>query len=107
MVAPLDELEERFSSQRKAFARNPYPSLEERRKALAGVRAACAYARERLAAALAADFGSHDPSIGLLWELGGVLARIRYTSEHLEAWMQPSEREVDPMLNTSAGVTLQ
>jgi coniferyl-aldehyde dehydrogenase len=98
MVAPHDELEERFSAQRKAFAKNPYPSLEERRKALAGVRAACAYTRDKLAAALAADFGSHDPSIGLLWELGGVLGRIRYTSERLEKWMQPSEREVDPML---------
>jgi coniferyl-aldehyde dehydrogenase len=94
----LEELRTRFSAQRAAFARNSYPSVEERRKNLLALRAACAFVRDKVPAALAADFGSHDPSIGLLWELGGVLGRIRFTSDHLERWMAPVQREVEPLL---------
>src|ERR1700742_4039165 len=108
MAQPMDVLNEQFLAQRAAFGADPFPSADERRKRLTALRAACAFARERVPAALAADFGSHDPSIGLLWELGGVLGRIRYTSERLEQWMQPMEREVDPMLgDAKAYVQLQ
>jgi coniferyl-aldehyde dehydrogenase len=94
----MDVLKERFAAQRAAFAKDPYPAVDERRKNLTALRAACAFVRDKVPRALAADFGSHDPNIGLLWELGGVLGRLRYTSERLEQWMQPVEREVDPML---------
>jgi coniferyl-aldehyde dehydrogenase len=85
-----------FALQRRAFAENSYPTLTERQERLRALRRACATVRQGIAVALAEDFGSHDPSIGLLWELGGVLARIRYTSEKLEEWMKPVPRECDP-----------
>lgn len=90
------ELQQLFETQKKAWQANSYPSLEARRESLKRLRAACAFARKGVAEALAADFGSHDPSIGLLWELAGVLGRIRYTSEHLPRFMASSPREGDP-----------
>lgn len=90
------ELKALFEAQKRAWAAHNYPSLEERLSSLTRLRAACAYARRGIAEALAADFGSHDPSIGLLWELSGVLGRIRYTREHLPRFMQDSPREGDP-----------
>src|SRR5580765_3194081 len=92
----IAQLHEAHARQKKRFAENPYPSLEERRDRLRALRRVCATVRQGIAESLAADFGSHDPSIGLLWELGGVLARLRYTSERLEQWMGPVERECDP-----------
>ena len=90
------ELQQLFQAQKRAWAAHNYPSLEERRESLKRLRAACAFARKGIVEALAADFGSHDPSIGLLWELAGVLGRIRYTSEHLPRFMAPSPRDGDP-----------
>ena len=90
------ELQQLFETQKRAWAAHSYPSLEERRDSLKRLRAACAFARRGVAEALAADFGSHDPSFGLLWELSGVLGRIRYTSEHLPRFMAPSPRDGDP-----------
>jgi len=90
------ELHALFERQKRAFAANGCPTLAERLERLRALRAACKTVRAGIADALAQDFGSHDPSIGLLWELGGVLGRIRYTSERLERWMKPVERECDP-----------
>jgi len=106
MSSAADELRSRFVAQRTAFARDRYPVVDERRKRLTSLRAACAFVRDKVPAALVADFGSHDPSIGLLWELGGVLARIRFTSERLESWMQPVTREVDPLLGDARAYVL-
>jgi coniferyl-aldehyde dehydrogenase len=87
------ELTALFQAQRAAFAAAPDPSLEERRARLVALREVCSYVAPRVADALRADFGSHDPSVGALWELGGVLSRLGHTSEHLAAWMRPSERD--------------
>jgi coniferyl-aldehyde dehydrogenase len=91
-----EQLRAAFDFQRSAFAANPYPTLAQRFDALASLRATCAYVSGRIAGALAADFGSHDPSIGLLWELGGVLSRIQHTAQHLEAWLEPVDRGSEP-----------
>jgi coniferyl-aldehyde dehydrogenase len=90
------QLERSFENQRAAFAAEPYPTLEARLQALATLRDVCAAVRGRMAATLAADFGSHDPNIGLLWELGGVLARIQYAEQNLAHWLAPVDRGSDP-----------
>ncbi len=92
-MTTLAELHSLFAAQQRAFAARPYPTLSDRRQALAQLRATCATVATKLPQALREDFGSHDPSIGLLWELGGVLARLAHTSENLEHWLQPSPRD--------------
>ncbi len=91
----IPELQAIFHAQERAFSQHMFPSHAERIEALKALRELCADITPQVPEALRADFGSHDPSIGLLWELGGVLSRIRYTSEHLEAWLAPSTREAD------------
>ncbi|MET0341526.1 MAG: aldehyde dehydrogenase family protein [Polyangiales bacterium] len=89
-------LEQLFSRQRAAFAAHPPPSRARRLEALAALRATCAYVRKELADALVADFGSHDPSIGLIWELSGVLGRIALAADQLDTWMRDAPRAVHP-----------
>jgi coniferyl-aldehyde dehydrogenase len=96
MSTTIPELQAAFHRQRAAFAAAAYPTLEQRLAALHALRGACAYASSRIARALVADFGSHDPNIGLLWELSGVLARIAHTSEQLPRWLEPVDRGSEP-----------
>jgi coniferyl-aldehyde dehydrogenase len=85
-----------FTAQKRAFLGGQYPSLEERLKRLEALKGVCRTIRPQLGATLAQDFGSHDPTIGMLWELGGVLGRIRHATTHLARWLEPVEREEDP-----------
>jgi hypothetical protein len=73
----IPELRSAFDQQRTAFAADPYPSLAARLHSLATLRSLCAAVSGKLERALRADFGSHDRSIGLLWELSGVLSRAK------------------------------
>ncbi|HEX4477819.1 MAG TPA: aldehyde dehydrogenase family protein [Polyangiaceae bacterium] len=95
------ELHDLFAAQKRASRDCPYPTLAERLDALRALRETVRFVRAELAGALAADFGHHDPSIGLLWELGGVIARIGDAAAHLEEWMRASPRAVDPSLGDS------
>ena len=65
-MTTAQELRSAFERQRAGFAAAPYPTLEERQAALSALRGACAFVTPRIARALVADFGSHDPNIGLL-----------------------------------------
>jgi coniferyl-aldehyde dehydrogenase len=84
------------AAQKRAFLKDPYPSCDERLARLKGVKEVCRAIRPVLGDALTKDFGSHDPTIGMLWELGGVLGRLKHTSERLAKWLEPVEREADP-----------
>ena len=95
-MTTAQELRSAFERQRAGFAAAPYPTLEERQAALSALRGACAFVTPRIARALVADFGSHDPNIGLLWELSGVLARIQHASEQLPRWLEPVDRGSEP-----------
>jgi coniferyl-aldehyde dehydrogenase len=90
-----------FVAQKRAFLEAPYPALAERFERLEALKNVCRFIRPKIGEALAKDFGSHDPTIGMLWELGGVMGRIRHTSGHLERWLAPVERETDPTFGDS------
>jgi coniferyl-aldehyde dehydrogenase len=94
----IADLRTAFDRQRAAFTMDRNPSVAERRariKALMGMMVAY---RERISAALVADFGSHPTGAAELIEVLGVLGRARYVLDHLEDWMAPSVRETDPAL---------
>jgi coniferyl-aldehyde dehydrogenase len=103
----LPELRTAFNVQRAAFAADSYPPLEARLHSLAKLRAVCAAISGKLEPALRADFGSHDRSIGLLWELSGVLSRIAYTESQLAAWVEPHDRGSEPAGGARAYVRYQ
>ncbi len=91
-----------FQRQRDAFTRDRNPSLSERRARLEKLITMMVTFRERIRAALSADFGAHPTPASDLIEVLGVVGRARYVMDHLEEWMRPLERETDPaMLGTA------
>ena len=105
----IAQLRAAFDNQRAAFASDRDPSLAERRTRIETLMGMMATNRERISAALAADFGSHPKGAAELIEVLGVLGRAGYVLENLEAWMAPSVRATDPALlgTTTASVRYQ
>ena len=94
----IAELHEAFERQRRAFLADPYPSLEQRREHLAALAGAVMGHRAQIREAMSADFAVHPELFTDLVEVLGVAGRAAYAMEHLEAWMAPEERYVDPQL---------
>ena len=105
----IAELHAAFEVQRKAFAADRNPSLEVRRERIGRIVPMMLANRERISAALAADFGAHPAPASDLIEVLGVVGRVQYVLENLEGWMQREARPMDPaMFGTShAYVELQ
>lgn len=93
--AAITELHAAFAVQRKAFAADRSPALEERRRRLESLVGMMAANRTRIAAALAQDFGAHPTGASDLIEVLGVLGRAQYVLANLETWMAPQPRHVD------------
>ena len=87
-----------FEVQRKAFAADRAPSLEVRRERLGRIAPMMLANRGRIAAALTADFGAHPAGASDLIEVLGVVGRLQYVLENLEAWMAPEPRPMDPAM---------
>lgn len=101
-TAAIAQMREAFHAQRKAFAADRNPGIEERRRRIEALMGMMMANRERISAALTSDFGSHPVPASDLIEVLGVLGRARYVLDNLEAWMQPSPRETDvAMMGTS------
>src|SRR5215469_10424699 len=84
--------------QRRACARDPVPSYEERRADLAALRRFIVENREALIAAVNRDYGSRSRHETLFAELVPVLDGIRHARRHLRRWMRPERRRVDLLL---------
>ncbi|MGA2313713.1 MAG: aldehyde dehydrogenase family protein, partial [Xanthobacteraceae bacterium] len=83
-----------FDTQRAAFVQAGAPSLEERRADLAKLADAIRQNINRLADAIAADFGNRSRYETELAEIFPVQASIRHTLRHLAHWMQPKRVSV-------------
>jgi len=87
-----------FASQKAAFIREVFPSLDERREHLGALAGMVVGNRDRIRAAMSEDFGVHPELFTDLIETLGVAGRAMYAAEQLEAWMAPEERPADPAL---------
>ena len=98
-----------FALQQTAFAADRFPSLDARRDRLTALIGMLIGNRDRIAAAVAEDFGAHPRGASDLIEMLGIVGRAQYVLAHLEEWMAPSARDVDPgsMGNAHAYVQLQ
>ena len=96
--AALAALRIALDVQRRAFAVDRSPSVEVRRERVGRIAAMMLSNRERIGAALAADFGAHPRGAAQLIETLGIAARAHYVSGQLEKWMAPAPREADPAL---------
>ena len=91
-------LREAFDAQRRAFAADRNPTLQERQRRIEALMKMMATNRERIGVALVRDFGAHPVPASDLIEVLGVLGRARYVLEHLEEWMRAAPRETDAAL---------
>ncbi len=106
-VAAIEGLRTAFAVQRKAFAADRFPTLEERRRRIEALMGMMLANRERIGDALISDFGAHPRPASDMIEVLGVLGRAQYVLQHLEAWMQPSPRDVDPAAYGTAQAYVQ
>ena len=90
----LNELEQLFNSQRKAFAANPMPLAGQRLQWLKTLRTLLSDERQALVDAINSDFSHRSADETLLAELMPSLLGIQYASKHLKKWMKPSRRHV-------------
>ena len=84
-----------LAAQRQACNREGAPPLAARLANLAALDRLLRANRERLAAAIDADFGGRSANETDLAELVPALAAIRNTRRHLARWMRPERRRVD------------
>ncbi len=105
--AVIAELHRAVAAQRRAFAADRHPSLDERRSRLAALMGMMAANRTRMSEAMAADFGAHPAPASDLIEVLGVLGRAQFVMAQLEEWMRPSARAVDPAFLGTAEAYVQ
>ena len=92
----ITQMHAAFEAQRRAFAADRMPTLAVRVERLERIITMMESNKERIYAALSADFGAHSTAAADSFEISPVTARAKFAIAHLEAWMQPEMREVDP-----------
>jgi len=95
----IRHLQTAFEAQRNAFAADRHPALAARRERLQRIITMMEAYKERIYAALSTDFGAHSTPAAEMFEVQPVILRARFAINHLEEWMRPVPREVDPPYN--------
>lgn len=92
--ADILRLRQLFSQQQAAFAEDPMPSLETRRRHLLTLRSLLLKHREAITAAIHADFTARSATETLIAEIISPAEQITYVLKRLKGWMRPSRRRV-------------
>lgn len=96
------ELDTLFARQKEAFAKDRVPSIEARIERLKRLDRMMIEFREPFRRALSEDFATHHPLVTDLFESGAVIARSRTIQAFLASWMNPENRELNPMVHGSS-----
>ncbi|WP_375427174.1 aldehyde dehydrogenase family protein [uncultured Sphingomonas sp.] len=100
--AAIEALHAAFAVQKAAFDVDRSPPIEVRRERLQILMGMMTSNRERIARAVADDFGAHPAGQSDLIEVLGVIGRAAHVLENLEAWMRPDPRHIDSAVFGSA-----
>jgi len=87
-------LNQLFSQQQEAFAKDPMPSFEARRQHLLTLRALLLKHKDAIAQAINADFTARSTTETLIAEVIPSMEQIGYVLKQLKGWMRPSRRHV-------------
>lgn len=90
----LDQLQDLFDAQRRAYAANPMPPAGQRQQWLKALRDLLSDERQALINEISQDFSHRSADETLFAELMPSLHGIHYASKHLKGWMKPSRRAV-------------
>ncbi len=101
-VLAFEKLNRVFKLQNEAFLKNPYPSLEERKALMNSVQPMLVKYRDKILAALDADFCGHSHEQGDLHEIVGMFDRIKFNTENVAKWMKPEAKAGNPVTGGSS-----
>lgn len=93
-IDSIDELDVIFRAQKKYVNLNMHPSIESRLECLDGLEDLVLSIRRDITESIEHDFHHHDYRVTGIWELAGIIGRIKYVRKNLEKWMSKEVREL-------------
>lgn len=97
-AAAIKHLENALALQKKAFLKNQYPSIEERKANIGKIPAMVLGNRDAIREAMFKDFGTHPTATTDMVEILGVAGRAAYVMSKVEEWTKYDSRDVDPQM---------
>ena len=97
-AAAIKQLENALALQKKAFLKNQYPSIEERKANIGKIPAMVLGNRDAIREAMFKDFGTHPTATTDMVEILGVAGRAAYVMSKVEEWTKYDSRDVDPQM---------
>lgn len=91
-----------FEEQRRAFRRNAYPSLTERKENLKRLKRLLLANEDRLIAAIDEDFSCRSADETKIAELMPAVQGINYALKNLGDWIKPSKRHVSVLFQPAS-----
>lgn len=93
--AAIKQLESALALQKKAFLKNQFPPIEERKANIGKIPGMVLANRDAIRDALSKDFGSHPKAATDLIEVLGVAGRAAYVLSQIEKWTATDYRDLD------------
>ena len=103
----IQKLDRIFKLQQAAFLRNPNPSAQVRIELMQRVPGMLRKYREKILAALDADFGGHSHDQGDLLEILGMFDRAKFNIDHVKKWMKPIAKASNPITQGDSKAYIQ
>jgi coniferyl-aldehyde dehydrogenase len=94
----IQQLESALALQKKAFLKNQWPSVEERKANVGKIPGMLLANRDAIREAMYKDFGSHPTAITDMVEVLGVAGRAAYVMAQIEKWTAVDSRDVDAQM---------
>jgi coniferyl-aldehyde dehydrogenase len=95
-----NEAQRVFKLQREAYLREPFPSLEERRRRLTALEKILVDNSEAIAEAIQQDFGHRSVEESKILEIFPCIDGIRDAKRRVRKWMKPQKRHVSVLFAT-------
>lgn len=91
----IQQLESALALQKKAFLKNQWPSVEERKANVGKIPGMVLANRDAIREAMSKDFGAHPTALTDMVEVLGVAGRAAYVMSQIEKWTAVESRDVD------------
>ena len=101
-TAAIKQLEAALALQKKAFLKNQYPSIEERKANIGKIPGMVLANRDAIREALTEDFGNHPNATSDMVECLGVAGRAAYVLSQIDKWTAVDYRDADPHFYANA-----
>ncbi len=102
----IAHLHDVFAKQKAAYAKQPFPSVQQRRADLDKLSSVLIKFQDELATAIDQDFSSRSKDETLLAEIMVTIEGIKYNKKNVKKWMKPSKRHVSALFAPASNKVL-